>query len=242
VNDELIVARTISDVSQWGIGRELGEPLLHDDGSESEMFDIEFSHTVPLAAMEVTSIVDGKFIATHDAAQKAVERSLTRLAEESEHKVNWIFQIHAGTSLKDLAGLMREIIQSGVAPTGRDIVPGLIRVDTEPSETPEVNIATWSNSSMVGGLQGFRRELMTAIESNRAKLRKAEGYERHLAVDVVGMRASDPGLTPCPPLPHEIDLIWVTRRAYTLRRGSPVVWVSDGTGPWKANGLPHEAL
>lgn len=240
--DELIVARTIRDVSLWGIGRELGYPLLHDDGTESEMFDIEFSHTAPRAAMEVTSIVDGQVIATHDAAQKTVERSLTRLAEESGLNVDWTFQIYAGTSLKSLAGLMTEIIQSGDAPTGRDIAPGLIRVDTEPSDSPQVSIATWANSSMVGGLQGFSRELMTAIQSNRAKLGKAEGYERHLAIDVLGMRASDPGLTPCPRLPDEIDFIWVTRRAYSLRRGSPVIWVSDGTEPWRANGEPQEAM
>ena len=42
MTDELVVAQVISDVSQWGIGRDLGTPVLHDYGSGDEKYDIEF--------------------------------------------------------------------------------------------------------------------------------------------------------------------------------------------------------
>lgn len=239
--DELIVARTVSQVSEWGIGRDLGEPVLHDDGSEPGMVDIMFPNTFPEAAMEVTSIVDEEFPATANAAQKAVEQTLRGVAEESGHKVHWTFHIASGTSVKRLEGLMTDIITGGSAPAGRSIAPGLNKVDAEQSDTPDVTIATWSSFRAVP-TEGFRGELSKAIADKRAKLEAAEGYERHLAVDVLSLRASDPGLTPCPPLPDEIDFIWVTRRAYSASRGSPVVWVSDGTGAWKTNGKPHEAM
>lgn len=240
-SQELTVAEAVGDVSEWGIGRDLGDPVEHDDGSEPEMFDIEFPHTYPKAAMEVTSIVDGHFAATANAAQKTVDKDLTRRAEEAGRKVRYTFQVYAGASLKELTGLMTDVIDTGMAPDGRDIGPGLIRVDAEPSEYPEVVIATWSSNSP-GPLEGFGRELLDAIDANRVKLGHAQDYERHLAVDVLGLRASDPALTSAPSLPSEIDFLWVTRRSYSMSHGSPVVWVTDGTGPWRTNGHPSEAM
>jgi hypothetical protein len=238
---ELRVAEVVSEVSVWGIGKDLGDPVEHDDGSETEMFDIEFPDTHPRVAMEVTSIVDGHFAATANAAQKTVDKGLTKLAEVAGRRVRYTFQVYAGASLKDLADLMTNVIDTGITPDGRDIGPGLIRVDAERSEYPEVVIATWSSHSP-GPLQGFGPELLDAIDANRRKLGRAQDFERHLAVDVLGIRASDPALTPAPSLPSEIDFLWVTRRSYSLSRGSPVVWLTDGTGPWRTNGLPSDAM
>jgi hypothetical protein len=241
VADELVIAQTVSDVSIWGIGRELGRPVIHDDGSGDGMFDVVFPDADPPVAMEVTAIVDGQFIATADAAQDAVERRLTTVALNSGHHLSWIFHLDAQASLKELIDEMIEIIGRGEAPPGRDIARGLNEVDVVAATMPEVRIGVWQNTASTGGLRGFRPELIRAIESKRTTLGRVKGHERHLAVDVVAMHASDPGQTPCPPLPAEIDVIWVTRRWYSAQRGSPVVWVSEG-GPWRVNGAPHEAM
>lgn len=170
---ELTVAEVVSEVSGWRIERELGDPVEHDDRSEPEMFDIEFPYTHPKAALEVTSIVDGHFAATANAAQKTVDKGLTRLAEGAGRKVRYTFQVYAGASLKDLTGLMTDVIDTGITPDGRNIRPGLIRVDAEPSENPEVVIATWSAHSP-GALQGFGSDLLDVINANRAKLGHAQ--------------------------------------------------------------------
>ena len=240
-SEELVVAQTISNVSLWGIGRELRQPVLHDDGSRSGMFDIEFPDTDPPAAMEVTAIVDDYFVKTADAAQKAVDRELTKIAEESGHPLGWVFHIQAGTILRELRPQMVEIVRSGIPPIRRNIVPGLNKVDVEPSEHPTVAIATWS-STRAGLISGFGPELERAVAENRAKLAAATGYERHLAVDIVGLRASDSSQTYTPELPDEIDYLWVTRRWISSVPTSPVVWVTDGEGTWKVNGEPHEAM
>jgi hypothetical protein len=238
---ELRVAEVVSAASVWGIGRALGEPIQHDDGSRQRMFDIEFPHTTPKAALEVTSIVDGPFAATADAAQKVVDRELTALALEAKRNLHYVFHVSSGTSVRAVSDEMKEIIRSGKVPTDRNPAPGLNKVDSTPSEEPLVTIATWSGGG-VQPLRGFGMELIEAVESNRQKLREAEGYERHLAVDLVGMRSALPHMTPPPRLPNEIDFIWVTRRHYSEQRGAPVVWVSDGLGSWRTNGEPHEAL
>jgi hypothetical protein len=205
------------------------------------MVDVIFPDTLPQAAMEVTSIVDDEFASTANAARKAVERRLRAVAETTGLPLRWTFQIVSGAHVNALEELMTDLILTGQAPGGRDIAPGLIRVDTEASDVPGAEIATWS-SRTAGALYGFGPELIRAINSKKSKLGKAEGYERHLAVDVLALRSSDPGRTPCPELPDEIDFVWVTRRAFSLLRGSPVVWVSDGHGSWRVNGSPHEAL
>jgi hypothetical protein len=236
---ELVVARAVSDVSVWGIGRELGEAHLHDDQTQDGMFDVEFPHATPAVAMEVTSIADGDHLATANAAQAIVDRHLQEVAEETGRNIHWLFSVTSGTALRKLRPYLEEVIRDG-RDVGSDELPaGLIGVGRELRDGPAVRIGTWSGE---GSLRGIHEELLDAMESNRAKLAAAHGYEHHLAVDVQALRASDPAATPAPILPEEIDYLWVVRRGYSLMRGSPVVWVTDGLGPWRVNGEPHEAM
>jgi hypothetical protein len=238
---ELVVARAVSDVSSWGIGRELGEPRLHDDQTQDGMFDVEFPQATPPVAMEITSIADGDYLATANAAQSIVDRHLQEVAEETGRNVHWLFSVTSGTVLRRLRPYLEQVIRDG-RDVGSDELPaGLISVGRELGDRPAVRIGTWS-AATAGPLRGIYEELLDAVESNRAKLGAASGYERHLAVDVLALRASDPAATHAPMLPEEVDWLWVVRRAYSALRGSPVVWVTDGSGRWRVDGEPHEAI
>ena len=241
MGEELVIARIIREVSLWGIGRDLGEPKLHDDGAEESMFDVEFPSTMPPAALEVTAIVDGRDCATARAAQFAVDRTLLDAANRAGRDVEWTINLESGAHLKDLLPEIVVIIGTGERPA-RDALPrGIMSVEIEPKPAPSARIATWSGTG-TEVLRDIHVDLDQAIEDNRSKLGSADGYERHLAVDVRARRASDPGRTSVPDLPVEIDYLWVVRRAYSRSRGSPVVWVTDGGGLWNVNGAPHEAM
>ena len=84
-------------------------------------------------------------------------------------------------------------------------------------------------------MHGLLNDLLVAVGDNAEKLSLAAGFEHHLAVDVMGLRAHDPSQTPIPELPPEIDFLWVVRRTIP----DPVVWVTNGSEPWRVAGDPY---
>ncbi|MBU1228222.1 MAG: hypothetical protein KJ698_13550, partial [Actinobacteria bacterium] len=63
-DSEMAVALAVAAVSEWAIGRPLGMPCRHDDGSEPMMVDFLFKKTSPPVALEITAVVDTDFVET----------------------------------------------------------------------------------------------------------------------------------------------------------------------------------
>lgn len=238
--DELLVARAVSNVSRWGMGRELGEPVLNDDGSAEGMFDIRFDDSEPPVAMEVTSVVDSDFIATANAADPVADE-LTAYATTLGFG-RWHIMVTAGTRLRPIVQDLKDLMATGLpngSPVRDGLPPGVNAVYLEPDGPSVAAIGTWSHAGAVA-LSDLSRDLELAIDDNSEKLAAAAGYEKHLAVDIKALRATDPGRTPAPRLPTAIDWLWVVRRRVTEGRSTPVVWVTGRSGGWRVNGEPWE--
>ena len=239
---ELEVALAIADASEWAVGRPLGVPTRHDDGSEPQMVDYLFEDAAPPVALEITAIVDSEFLETADVASKINERFDAHARDLGAGR--WTIHFAAGTRLRPLISLMEQPMSDGLdeedSPLRRGLPDGVISVYIEPRGADEVQIGA-VNSSGNGRLRGFSAELSDAITENMAKLTKMADHERHLAIDMQAMRASDPGETPPPTLPEVLDHLWVMRRRVSATRKPPVVWVTEhgGTG-WKVNAAPYE--
>lgn len=220
---ELEIARWISLYSQRYRGRDLGDPALNDDGTADSLFDIRFDSPRPPVALEVTSIVDPPFIATARIADPVADE-LTQIVLE-EGRGRWYVEVTAGTPLRPIRGAILEVIREGVPGPA-----GVTRVWQADGGEPGVVITTWSSAGATP-LVGFTGELQEAIHSNLAKLAHAEGFERHLAVDLCALRASDPAATPTPPFHAGINVLWVIRTTITAGRTEPMAWWSTG-GEW----------
>jgi hypothetical protein len=243
---EMTIARIVSDFAVWGLGRVLGEPTDHDDNSEPAMVDVLFDQAEPPVALEVTSIVDGDFVATAVAADRSVER----LSEYAEHLGvgRWVINLAAGAHLNTIEQALRDLmsdpdlLSAFSKPNGlrAGLPSGVMSMYLDADGPSGADLGTWGQTGATP-LQSISADLDDAIVQNKTKLGAAIGYEKHLAVDVVEMRASDPGRSPPPSLPEQIDFLWVVRRWVSPSRSRPVVWLTDG-GPWKVNGAPHEAV
>jgi len=220
---ELEIARWISLYSQRYRDNDLGDPTLNDDGTADSLFDIRFDSPRPPVALEVTSIVDPPFIATARIADPVADE-LTQIAL-NEGLGRWYVEVAAGTRLRPIMEAILDVIREGASPPA-----GVLRVSRADGGEPGIVIVTWSSAGATT-LVGFTGELQEAIHSNLTKLAQAEGFERHLAVDVCALRASDPSATPAPPLPAGIDVLWVIRTTITPERAEPMAWWSTG-GEW----------
>lgn len=224
---ELEIAKWVAIYSERYRGKSLGEPVLNDDGSGDLLFDIRFDNASPPVALEVTSIVDPPFIATARTADPVADEMTRAVIDEGLGR--WYINVVAGTRLRAISGDLLDGIRAG----GGTLPDGVIDVSPAEDGEPGVVIGTWSSATAVA-LPGFTRELMEAVSANEDKLALAEGYERHLAVDLRALRASDPSSTPGPNLPPSIDLLWVVRTTITRARAEPMAWWSDG-GEWSTS-------
>jgi hypothetical protein len=224
---ELEIAKWVAIYSERYRGKILGEPILNDDGSGDLLFDVLFDKVSPPVALEVTSIVHPPFIATARVADPVAEEMT--LAAIDEGLGRWYINVVAGTRLRPIAGDLLDVIRAG----GGRLPAGVIDVSQADDGEPGVVIGTWSSSGAVA-LPGFTQELIEAVSANEGKLALAERYERHLAVDLRALRASDPSSTPAPDLPPSIDLLWVVRTTITQARVEPLAWWSDG-GEWSTS-------
>lgn len=229
-SNEILVAQAIAAVSSWGVGRSFGQPVLNDDGSSDSMFDVRFDGTEPPVALEVWSAVDHLFVEGGRAASKAVTK--LRDAAVTASRGRWVFSVTAGTRIKAVLPVMIDIV-SGVSPP-TPLPNGVLTADHNANGTPDASIMTMTAGSAIS-MHGLGHDLLVAIDDNAEKLSLATGFERHLAVDVVGLRAHDPSSTFIPELPPEIDFLWVVRRTIP----GPVVWVTNGPAPWRVNGDPY---
>jgi len=247
-DDELRIAGIASEHSKWALGRQLGAPVLNDDGTGDGLVDVVFPEADPPAVMEVTRVVDADHRATHAAAVRAVEGKL-RTEAERIGLGSWWFFLNAGTYVKslerDLIGLMERLdppkgqnLRGAALPQHlRDA--GLISVGLDRDGPSSADIATMSGTGPVS-LVGLGPDLAAALNDNHTKLSRIGDHERHLAVWNQALRAGDPGLTPVPVLPDPIDYLWVIR---TRDEPQPtaVVWVASGTWlGWKTLGEPHQ--
>jgi hypothetical protein len=82
----------------------------------------------------------------------------------------------------------------------------------------------------------FAEDLSRAVAENSGKLGEASGLEHHLAVLVDRFDAStEPALTGVPPLPRELDMLWVVHR---YRHGGDwlAVWAARrGDSVWRVH-------
>lgn len=174
----------------------------------------------PPVALEVTSIVDPPFIATARVADPIADE-LTQVAI-AEDLGRWYIEVVAGTPLRPMKDAILESMRSG----GR-LPEGAKSIRQAADGERGVVIATWSSAG-VGTIPGFGSELVEAVAANLTKLAMADGYELHLAVDLRGLRASDPSRTPPPPLPEGLDALWVIKTTIARARGEPMAWWSTG--------------
>ena len=219
---ELEIARWVSIYSKRYQDRDLGGPTLNDDGSAESLIDIRFDSASPPVALEVTSIVDPPFIATARTADPVADELTTVALDEGLGR--WYVEVVAGTHLRPIKDAILQVIKA-LAP----LPPGVLKVTPAEGGEPGVVIGTWSSTG-ARPLPGITTELQEAINANRAKLSQAQGYERHLAVDLRAPRASDPSMSPMPPLPTEVDVLWVVRTSITASRKDPMAWWSTGGG------------
>ena len=248
-SEELIVARVIAEFAPWAIGRDLGEPTEHDDGSRPALVDVLFLDADPPAALEVTKIIDPQFVETAAVANPHAE-DLTALAEELSVG-RWFINILPEARLRQIHGavesLMRDHSRHREVLMSKDglrsgLPTGVISVRLQPDWPSAAVISTWSAPGAMS-LREFGPELYEAIVNNQVKLGKMGGYETHLAVDMHALRASDPARTHPPTLPPEIKHLWVVRRHFSAFRGRPVVWhLARGDTEWKVDGAPHDAV
>lgn len=218
---ELMIARSVSSFSERYRDKKLGEPLLNDDGQLDGLFDVRFDAADPPVALEITSIVDPPFIATARIADPVAE-ALTMTAKE-ESLGRWYVEIVAGTRLKSIGPAILNVIK-----TQAPLPQGVQTVQKAKDGEHGVVICTWSSDTqeVLQPLPGFTSELERALRKKQAKLGRAEGYERHLAVELRALRAQDPSQTPVPTLPPTIDVLWVVNTIAV--GGEPVGWWTTG--------------
>ncbi len=219
IDHELEVAHLIARYSAKYRAIYLG-PLVHnDDGSEDLQFDVCFDSAKPPVALEITSIVDPNHIATSRISSRIAEE-LTELASR-ENLGRWHVEVIAGTKLKPIKQDILKVIKGEKI----KLPDGVVSISEADGGEPDVVIYTWSSdSSELEPLIGITPELEKALKDNSQKLGRAHGYERHLAVDLLAQRASDPSRSPVPILPPEIDVLWVVNRWSFGPNKDPVVW------------------
>lgn len=153
-------------------------------------------------------------------------------------------------AVADLAGKLdnflarhRDLVKLGVIELSRCIDPHdvvarhpelakLPSVQIELAEYPrdEVKVIPIAGVRTISGVVG---DLVEALFNNADKLRAAVDFERHLVVEVVKWYASrDPRDTPVPPLPPEIDRLWVLHRRAEARGWPHVWWVDRHQSEW----------
>jgi hypothetical protein len=199
---------------------------LNDDGSKDAQFDFRFDGADPPVALEVTQIGDDPFTETAAVARLVVEE-LRRIVV-AESLGHWRVEVVAGTRLKPIKDAILLYIRgmTSQAPYGVE------SIEKEGNDDSHLSIVTHSSTRPVT-LGGFSWELVWAIEQNRKKLALAKGYERHLAIDLKGLYARDPGYTAVPKRElHNsgISVLWVVKTWRTVARPEPVVWWSTGEG------------
>lgn len=246
--DELRIGEITQRHSMWAVGRDLGEPVLNDDGRAEALVDLVFPNAQPRAVMEVTRVVDGDHRATHSAAVRAVEQRLRAEAVRVD-RGQWWFFLAAGAHVKSLEDGLIELMKMADPPEGTNLrgddLPskltdaGLISVGRERGAPPSADIATMTGAGAVS-LRGLSEDLSFAIGDNIGKLRSVEGHERHLTVWNQALRAGDPGRTPVPLLPDAIDYLWVIRTR-EAQEPTEVLWIaSHEWSGWKIRGEAHQ--
>lgn len=225
---ELLIAHWVSTYSKRLRGVDLGEPILNDDGSADSLFDVRFDSPVPPVALEVTSIVDPGHNAEASVAQKVGEQLTKAVADQGLGR--WCVEVLTGTHLRSIKDAILQVITEG-----GPLPDGVLRVERAEEGEPGVHVVPRSSQVAVS-LSDFSHQLQEAVDANREKLARAEGYERHLAVDLDALRSSNPSTTLPPRLPDEIDVLWVIWTRVTAARPEPRAWWSTG-GEWS---LSHD--
>ena len=145
-------------------------------------------------ALEVTAIVDGHHVATHRAAEQRIEE-LTDLARE--HGLGrWVFEVVTGTNIKALLPYFRDAM-SGDVHAASELPNGVLTIDRQAEGEPSAAAVVWSSSGPVS-LQPLDHDLARATAENEEKLASANGFQRHLAVDVQALRARISRARLCP--------------------------------------------
>ena len=206
-------------------GREVG---LHTgrDGDDGVRVDFLFDHAQPPVALEITSITDSSVQALNSEL-KTLEGDLDKI-DRDEQLGMWIVGLRVGTRIRDirpnLTAFMRLPAHSGAALYSAHKAP--------PDLPPEVlaSLVKLFQLGLVSALRlderghgvsllppvsegrserGFATLLRFAIVDNVEKLKEVRPRETHLFV-TVGLTVSvDPAVTPPPPLPEGVDVLWV---------------------------------
>lgn len=216
---ELEVAHLVARYSAKYRDINLGTPVLNDDGSEDLQFDVRFDSAEPPVALEVTSIVDHNHIATARISS-CIADELTKIASR-DNLGRWHIEVIAGIKLKPIKQDILKVIKGEKT----ELPDGVMSISKADRGEPDIVMYTWSSdSSEPKPLTGITPKLEKALNDNCKKLGLAHGYERHLAVDLLAQRASDPSSSPVPILPPEIDVLWVVNRWSIGQNTDPMVW------------------
>jgi len=206
-------------------GRVLG-PWTGRDGDPDIRVDFQFDQEEPGLALEITTITDSASKALQNKLGK-LEAELDRLARE-EKLGSWEVGIRVGTLLGPVRDVLIDFLRSqadstipacywaGEAPAGathetlKDLVDllqlGVFRIDRIDGDD---GVAVWPPISDRSDVSGFGTILRFAVSDNAAKLGETRPRETHLLVHVDLPVSADPSQTPPPPLPEEVDVLWV---------------------------------
>lgn len=234
---ELKVAQAVSSAAAaFGLG-EWGEPIRVDDGTAEAQVDYRFDAPRGRVALEVSSIVDSRFVATANASYDRVDRLRTAAIERGAGR--WDFVLLPDAVVRDVLPDLINIIQTRTElQVGRstDGLPSGVNglwYDPDGEDTGEIMTLSSATATSLGGLTV---SVQACVNDNAVKLTAAEAEFRYVAIDAQMMHATDPAQTRVPMLPEGVDGVFVVRRHTSLMRGSPVVWYSNGSDYWQSNG------
>jgi hypothetical protein len=231
-------------------GRILGPRTRHDATSGLRV-DFTFDQAEPPVAMEITALVEPDVRALNSELLK-LEAQLQEIVA-AEELGEWLLSIWVGADVRRLRPLLIEFLCSqkerhGVARFDRERAPddlsprdlallarlldigllGAMRNDTKHA------LSILPPAGDVSSERGFGTLLRHAVEDNASKLEEARPRETHLVVwEARSGLSADPALTPPPPLPDAVDVLWVMLGYYTAKWTYRLWKTSRGDGRWQ---------
>jgi hypothetical protein len=232
VEDE--AAEYVADALEHYESRILG-PRTRQDATIGLRVDFTFDQADAPIAMEITALVEPEARALNAELLK-LEAELREIVA-AEGLGGWLLGIWVGTDVRRLRPPLVEFLRSqrerrGIAlfdeaQAPDDLSPGDLALLTRLIDLgmfsamrndSEHGLSIVPPVGDVAGEHGFGTLLRHAVADNSSKLEEARPRETHLVVWVARSGVSaDPALTPPPPLPDAIDVLWVMLDYYTAK-------------------------
>lgn len=254
--EELVVAQIVESLARTILGRDIGPRTPRDARDESGLrVDFTYEACSPPVALEVTALHSPNEPELWTAIHKRLERTLLPWVER-EQLGRWLIVLNAHADVKALVPELRDLMRTKasirpgeyglsdlegkphdeakafVEKHGHLTRLGLAELRLQGDDSNVVDVAAFSAAEPE--IRGFSDRLTSLLADNIGKLGEAGDRERHLAAIVYDFHASrQPDRTPIPPLPTDLDYLWIIH-TWPIRQGHPEVWVGRrGDAQWR---------